>query len=184
MYTLKVYFQNSSLYMPALRYTTCQFNAADVRNSAGVSSCLLLNGITAVTCPPAQAPGNSRLLLLQHGAASASWLELQSHLPCTLSSYVMLLCVGSGVGPRMREPNLRPPLHPLQDPVTTAHASKAATRTKDCSRPPAPCGNSNTNAFVALSFCNRHRLPGLHPGDVCSTKYDCSFSADQRGHDS
>jgi hypothetical protein len=45
---------------------------------------------------------------------------------------------------------------------TTAHASKAAaTRTKECSRPPAPCGNSNTNAFVALSFCNRHRPPDL-----------------------
>ena len=72
--------------MPALRYTTCQFNAADVRNSAGVSSCLLLNGIAAVTCPPAQAPGNSRLLLLQHGAASASWLELPSTI------YPELLC--------------------------------------------------------------------------------------------
>lgn len=82
----------------------------------------------------------------------ASWLELPSTYPgalCHVESGVrpsqIFLCCSSTFCR-----------------VTTAHASEAATRTKDCSRPPAPCGNSNTNAFSdALSFCNRHRPPPM-----------------------
>jgi hypothetical protein len=79
-----------SLYMPTLRHTTCLFNTADVRSSANSAPFCAPQRLRSSDMSPAQAPGNSRLLLLQHGAVRHGSSSLLL-LPWALMSYVWSL---------------------------------------------------------------------------------------------
>jgi hypothetical protein len=83
LYTLKVYILVPSPY-------TCLSNTADVRSSAKSAPFCAPQRLRSSDMSPAQAPGNSRLLLLQHGAVRHGSSSLLL-LPWALMSYVWSL---------------------------------------------------------------------------------------------